>query len=230
MAVNNRTPTFLGDLRAQVGAAQLGVRRLKEILERFGVDAVRAAVREHHRLRQAALPRGGRDAGPTASTSRTSTSTRTRTGNTDIHVHCKVTVRRLGPHRRLHRLRRPSRDPGLLDLRQHARLRGGAARRHDGPDHPEERGLLRLDRPDRAEGLLSESARRAARWRRARTIPAPRWARRSPRRSSRWCPERSCPQIYKMGMPTVIFGTNPRTGQALHRPLGRHASRPTAAR
>ena len=26
MKVNNRTPTFLGDLRAQVGAAQLGVR------------------------------------------------------------------------------------------------------------------------------------------------------------------------------------------------------------
>ena len=22
-------------------------------------------------------------------------------------------------------------------------------------------------------------------------------------------PERSCPQVYKMGMPTVIFGTNP---------------------
>jgi hypothetical protein len=30
MAVNNRTPTFLGDLRAQVGAAELGVARLKE--------------------------------------------------------------------------------------------------------------------------------------------------------------------------------------------------------
>src|SRR5262249_21900283 len=26
-------------------------------------------------------------------------------------------------------------------------------------------------------------------------------------------PERSGPQIYKMGMPTVIFGTNPRTGK-----------------
>ena len=26
-------------------------------------------------------------------------------------------------------------------------------------------------------------------------------------------PERCCPQIYKMGMPTVIFGTNPKTGQ-----------------
>jgi N-methylhydantoinase B len=26
-------------------------------------------------------------------------------------------------------------------------------------------------------------------------------------------PERSCPQVYKMGMPTVIFGTNPRDGK-----------------
>src|SRR5262249_34259284 len=45
MAVNNRTPTFLGDLRAQVGAAQLGVRRLRELLERFGTESVRGAVR-----------------------------------------------------------------------------------------------------------------------------------------------------------------------------------------
>src|SRR5512134_127492 len=44
MQVNNRTPTFIGDLRAQVGAAQLGVRRLREIAARFGVDVVRAAV------------------------------------------------------------------------------------------------------------------------------------------------------------------------------------------
>src|SRR5206468_7161872 len=36
MAANNRTPTFLGDLRAQVGAAQLGVARLKDLLARFG--------------------------------------------------------------------------------------------------------------------------------------------------------------------------------------------------
>jgi N-methylhydantoinase B len=44
--VNNRTPTFLGDLRAQVGSAQLGVRRLEEIVARFGAAAVRAAVRD----------------------------------------------------------------------------------------------------------------------------------------------------------------------------------------
>src|ERR1051325_1671648 len=46
MQVNNRTPTFLGDLRAQVGAAQLGVRRLKELLARFGVATVRRAVHD----------------------------------------------------------------------------------------------------------------------------------------------------------------------------------------
>src|SRR5437879_10561431 len=45
MAVTHRTPTFLGDLRAQVGAAQLGVARLKEVLARFGPSTVEAAVR-----------------------------------------------------------------------------------------------------------------------------------------------------------------------------------------
>src|SRR5205823_15070198 len=45
MAANSRTPTFLGDLRAQVGATELGVRRLKEVLARFGTEMVRGAVR-----------------------------------------------------------------------------------------------------------------------------------------------------------------------------------------
>src|SRR5690349_24295071 len=45
MATNNRTPTFLGDLRAQVGAAQLGVTRLKDVLRRFDTPTVSAAVR-----------------------------------------------------------------------------------------------------------------------------------------------------------------------------------------
>ena len=44
LKVNNRTPTFIGDLRAQVGAAQLGVKRLKEMIARYGVPAVKAAV------------------------------------------------------------------------------------------------------------------------------------------------------------------------------------------
>src|SRR3954467_3000304 len=44
MRANNRLEGFIGDLRAQVGAAQLGVARLTEIMEANGADAVRAAV------------------------------------------------------------------------------------------------------------------------------------------------------------------------------------------
>src|SRR3954462_13740669 len=43
MRANNRLDGFVGDLRAQVGAAQLGVARLTEIMEAQGADAVRAA-------------------------------------------------------------------------------------------------------------------------------------------------------------------------------------------
>src|SRR6058998_102754 len=46
MRVNSRTPTFAGDLRAQVGAAQLGVRRLQEVLARHGTATVRRAVED----------------------------------------------------------------------------------------------------------------------------------------------------------------------------------------
>jgi N-methylhydantoinase B len=41
---NNRLPSFSGDIWAQIGAAQLGVRRLEELLARYGSDTVRAAV------------------------------------------------------------------------------------------------------------------------------------------------------------------------------------------
>jgi N-methylhydantoinase B len=44
MRTNNRLPGFVGDLRSQVGAAQLGVERLDEIIERYGADTVLAAV------------------------------------------------------------------------------------------------------------------------------------------------------------------------------------------
>src|SRR3954447_21720043 len=44
MRANNRLEGFIGDLRAQVGAAQLGVARLTDIMEANGADTVRAAV------------------------------------------------------------------------------------------------------------------------------------------------------------------------------------------
>jgi N-methylhydantoinase B len=91
MRANNRLAGFIGDLRAQVGAAQLGARRLGEVIASYGADTVRAAVDwtiddAHHRF-SAEIDRwpDGRyeadvfvDADPA--------------GNEDIHVHVAVTV------------------------------------------------------------------------------------------------------------------------------------------
>src|SRR5438132_5753197 len=44
LQANNRIPDYIGDLRAQIGAAQLGVQRLSEILELRGAPTVEEAV------------------------------------------------------------------------------------------------------------------------------------------------------------------------------------------
>jgi len=44
MRANNRLAGFVGDLRSQVGAAQLGVRRLGEVVDTYGTEALRDAV------------------------------------------------------------------------------------------------------------------------------------------------------------------------------------------
>jgi len=41
---NNRFPSFAGDLAAMISAVELGVRRLGELCDRYGTDAIRAAV------------------------------------------------------------------------------------------------------------------------------------------------------------------------------------------
>ena len=131
MRVNNRTPTFLGDLRAQVGAAQLGVRRLKEVLARHGTRTVRQAVQYMIDLaaRRFRDEVGSWRDGVYESDVYVDHDPK---GNPDIHLHCRVTVSGERLTHRLHRLRRPPRDPGVLVVRQHARLRGGAARLDDG--------------------------------------------------------------------------------------------------
>lgn len=91
MRANNRLAGFIGDLRAQVGAAQLGARRLGEVIGAYGADTVRGAVDwtidDAHRRFAAEIERWPDgcyesdvyvDADPA--------------GNEDIHVHVAVTV------------------------------------------------------------------------------------------------------------------------------------------
>ena len=91
MRANNRLAGFIGDLRSQVGAAQLGAERLKSLIDDYGADVVRSAVdwsiadaRRRFSEEIAAWPDGTYeadvyfDADPA--------------GNRDIHVHVAVTV------------------------------------------------------------------------------------------------------------------------------------------
>lgn len=91
MRANNRLSGFVGDLRSQVGAAQLGARRLGEIVTRYGPEAVKAAVDHtiadaHRRFAKeiAGWPDGTYEADVYVDSD--------PQGNQDIHVHVAVTV------------------------------------------------------------------------------------------------------------------------------------------
>src|SRR6185295_12040334 len=44
LQINNRIPSYIGDLHAQIGSAQLGVKHLSEIIERYGAATVEGSV------------------------------------------------------------------------------------------------------------------------------------------------------------------------------------------
>jgi N-methylhydantoinase B len=91
MRANNRLPGFIGDLRAQVGAAQLGARRLGEIVDRYGVKAVKSAVddtiEDAHRRFSSEISRW-----PDGTYQADVYVDSDPQGNQDIHVHVAVTV------------------------------------------------------------------------------------------------------------------------------------------
>jgi len=89
---NNRVPTYEGDLRAQIGAAQLGAKRCKELIAKYGVDTVKGAVDwllefSERRMREEiqTWPDGSYEADAYFD--------HDVRGNTDVKVHAKVTVR-----------------------------------------------------------------------------------------------------------------------------------------
>ena len=223
MKVNNRTPTFMGDLRAQVGAAQLGARRLKEVIARHGVAAVRGASQymidyaaRRFREEVASWPDGVYESDAYVD--------HDPKGNKDIHIHCKVTVK--GDRLTVDFTGSDTRDEPrrLLDLRQHARLRRGADRHDDGPVDPEERGVLRLDRAHRARGLLPQSA--AEQVGRRRHASSRHRGRRGDRQGARaGDPRALLPADLQDGHADGDLRHQPAHRAALHRPLRRHLRR-----
>ncbi len=91
MRANNRLPGFVGDLRAQVGAAQLGAARLGELVDAYGAEAIAGAVDRtiddtQRRFREeiAGWPDGTYEADVYVDCD--------PAGNTDIHVHVAITI------------------------------------------------------------------------------------------------------------------------------------------
>jgi len=211
MKVNNRTPTFMGDLRAQIGAAQLGVRRLKEIIARHGVAAVRAASQymiDHAARRFRAEVQGWRD-GVYESDVYVDHDPK---GNTDIHVHCAVTVR--GDRLRIDFTGSDTRD-NLAAYSTYGNTRGYVvaqiATMMD-PSIPKNEGFFNSIDLIVPEGCcLNPPPNKSVA---AGTHhPGTEVGEAIAKALEQVIPERCCPQIYKMGMPTVIFGTHPKTGQ-----------------
>lgn len=210
MAVNNRTPTFLGDLRAQVGAAQLGVRRLQEVLARFGTEAVRAAVRDviayAKRRFQDEVSRW-----PDGVYESDAYVDQDPHGKKDIHIHCKVTVD--GPKLTIDFTGSDDR-PDIQAYSTFGNTRGYCvaqlATMMD-PTIPKNEGFFDSIELVVPKGccLNPPDGRSVA----AGTHhPGTEVGEAIAKALERAVPERSCPQVYKMGMPTVIFGKHPVTG------------------
>ena len=91
LQTNNRIPDYIGDLRAQIGAAQLGAIRLETIIGRFGLGAVEGSVdlmidyaAKRFREEVSSWPDGEYEADAYVD--------HDPLGNPDIHLHVKLTV------------------------------------------------------------------------------------------------------------------------------------------
>ncbi|HEY8217258.1 MAG TPA: hydantoinase B/oxoprolinase family protein [Acidimicrobiia bacterium] len=91
LQANNRIPGYIGDLRAQIGAAQLAAQRLSDVIDRYGatvveesVDAMIDYAARRFREEVSAWPDGVYEADAYVD--------HDPLGNPDVHLHVKITV------------------------------------------------------------------------------------------------------------------------------------------
>ena len=211
LQTNNRTPTFIGDIRAQIGAAQLGVRRLKDLIARHGVAATREAV-DHsiayaaRRFREevAAWPDGVYEADAYVD--------HDPIGNADIHVHCTVTVE--GSQLTVDFTGSDDR-PELRAWSPFGNTRGYVVSQLASmmdPAIPKNEGFF-----DSIELIVPKGC--VLNPHDGRTVaagthhPGVEVGEAICLALAQVIPERACPQIYKAGMPAIIIGQHPETGE-----------------
>jgi N-methylhydantoinase B len=207
---NNRTPTYSGDLRAQVGAAQLGARRIRELCEKYGNETIRAAVDHTIDLSERRF-REEITRWPDGEYEADSFFDHDVKGNKDVKVHCKVTVK--GDELLIDFT--GSDDRGFLQCwstRGNTRSMTMAQLCSMIPSEiPKNEGLFKpleivypentIVNPEMGKPVSMGTHHPGCEISEAVALAL-----------SQAIPERSVPQVYKAAMPTVMFGFNPKTG------------------
>jgi N-methylhydantoinase B len=211
LAANNRTPGFIGDLRAQIGAAQLGARRLSEVVEHFGVETVEAAVDwfidssgRHFRSEVASWPDGVYESDVYVD--------HDPWDNQDIHIHVAVTVD--GDHLVVDFSGTDDRQE-LQAWSSYGNTRGYTVSQIAvcmDPDVPKNEGFFEgitlkvpygcVLHPPFGKPVSAGSHHPGTEVGEAIALAL-----------QDINPDRAVPQVYKTGIPTIIAGVDPRTGQ-----------------
>jgi N-methylhydantoinase B len=210
LQVNNRQPGFEGDIRSQVGAAQLGAQRVADVIARYGavtveesMDASIEYAAQRFREEVSAWPDGTYQADSYVD--------HDPLGNTDIRIHVAVTVD--GDRLRLDFTGSDTR-PDIQAWSTYGNTRGYAVAQIAAlmdPAIPKNEGFfegIELVVPPGC--VLNPAPNKPVS---AGTHhPGVEVGEAIALALMQVIPDRAAPQIYKTGIPTMLAGTHPRTG------------------
>src|SRR5215467_6042854 len=210
LQANNRIPSYIGDLRAQIGSAQLGAERLGELIDRYDVGAIEDSVdymidyaARRFREEVAHWPDGEYEADSYVD--------HDPLGNPDIHLHVKVTV--AGDELTIDFTGTDTRAE-LQSWSTFGNTRGytvGQIAAMMDPEIPKNEGFFEQIKLIVPKGCLlnPEPGKPVS----AGTHhPGADVGEVIAKAMQHVLPERPVPQTYKTGIPTIIVGADPRTG------------------
>jgi N-methylhydantoinase B len=202
---NNRMPSFAGDLTAMISAVELGASRITELVAKYGADGVRAAVNwniaeteRRFRAEVARWPDGSYDADVYID--------HDTVGNRDVHV--RVSCRVEGDQLTVDMTGSDARPELVCVWNTFSNTRGYAMAQLASmvdPTIPKNEGLFEAVRMIVPEGsILQPPPGRPAAL--GAFHPAVEVAEAICVALSQILPERSSPQVYKLGMPNSVVG------------------------
>jgi N-methylhydantoinase B len=210
LQANNRIPSYIGDLHAQIGSAQLGAQRLGELIDRYGVGAIEDSVdymidyaAKRFREEVTHWPDGEYEADSYVD--------HDPLGNPDIHLHVKVTVN--GDELTIDFTGTDTRNE-LQSWSTFGNTRGytvGQIAAMMDPEIPKNEGFFEQIKLVVPKGCLlnPEPGKPVS----AGTHhPGADVGEVIAKAMQYVLPDRAVPQTYKTGIPTIIVGVDPRTG------------------